>query len=76
MGEADDLTRWIRETPRIDGVDAIVLPGDPERRVLEERSGSGIPLDDAHAARLAELAVRLQVCVPASLGGARPADSA
>ena len=70
VGEAAALAGWIRETPRVDGVDAIVLPGDPERRVLEHRSASGIPLDDAHAARLAELAARLQVRVPASLGRA------
>ena len=65
--QAGDLATWIRATPRVQGVDDIVLPGDPERHVLRRRTDSGIPIDDSHRDRLTDLARRLQVGVPASL---------
>ena len=46
------------------GIDAILLPGDPERHTLEERTAHGIPLDDPHWARLVDLADRLQARIP------------
>lgn len=62
--EASELSGWIRETPRVPGIDAITLPGDPERRVLEQRSRVGIPLDESHWDRLLTLAERLKVVAP------------
>ncbi len=62
--QAAELTDWIRATPRSAGADAILLPGDPERRTLEQRTERGIPLDDSHWARLADLAARLGVGLP------------
>jgi uncharacterized oxidoreductase len=64
IGQADRLAESIRATPRCTGIDAILLPGDPERLTLEERTASGIPLDDLHWGKLAELAARLNVKVP------------
>jgi hydroxycarboxylate dehydrogenase B len=66
--QAADLANWIRATPRAAGVDRIILPGDPERRIFEERSATGIPLDDSHWARLINLAERLRVCIPGPKG--------
>ncbi len=63
--QAAELSEWIRATPRAAGVDAILLPGDPERRMLELRAAGGIPLDDSHWAKLADLAGRLGVERPA-----------
>lgn len=63
-GQAGELVDWIRATPRVPGIDRIVLPGDPERRTLEQRKASGIPIDPSHWARLTELAHRLQVPIP------------
>jgi hydroxycarboxylate dehydrogenase B len=60
-GQATRLAEFIRATPRIPGVDAILLPGDPERISLERRSVDGIPLDTNLRAKLAELAQRLGV---------------
>lgn len=59
--QAAELAGWIRATPRAPGVQDITLPGDPERRTLEHRTASGIPLDDSHWARLTALADRLHV---------------
>jgi uncharacterized oxidoreductase len=64
MSQATDLSGWVRATPRASGVDSILLPGDPERRTLEDRTARGIPLDDSHWAKLVELAGRLHVGLP------------
>lgn len=66
--EAAQVADYVRSTPRAPGVDAILLPGDPERRTLERRSAEGIPLEDAHWAKLVELAAELGVATPA-IGG-------
>ncbi|MFO0959825.1 MAG: Ldh family oxidoreductase [Isosphaeraceae bacterium] len=64
-GQASRLGDYIRETPRAAGVAAILLPGDPERIVLAERSAHGIPIDPAHWDRLAKAAADLGVEPPA-----------
>jgi len=64
FGQATQLAEYIRATPRAAGVDAIVLPGDPERDVLRHRSTHGIPLDLNHWTKLVELAARLNVAPP------------
>jgi uncharacterized oxidoreductase len=64
IGESSNLAEAVRSTPRAEGVDAILLPGDPERRYLRERSERGIPLDPSHWERLVELAGRLGVTPP------------
>jgi hydroxycarboxylate dehydrogenase B len=58
------LARYVRATPRAEGVAAILLPGDPERMMLEYRSIEGIPLEEGHWAKLSELAASLGVEVP------------
>jgi uncharacterized oxidoreductase len=64
VGQATQLAETIRMTPRVPGVDAILLPGDPERLTLQHRTAHGIPLDDNHWAKLTELAGRLDVRIP------------
>ena len=55
----------MRDVPRIDGVNDVTLPGDPERRTLASRSAAGIPLDDGNWKALVDLAAQLKVAVPA-----------
>ena len=62
--QSECVADYVRSTPRAPGVDAILLPGDPERRTLEQRSAQGIPLEEAHWP-LAELA-RSWECPPDS----------
>lgn len=62
--EVTQLVAFMRSCPRVAGVDEIQLPGDPERRVLAERSASGVPLDEGNWRQLAELAGKLGVKAP------------
>jgi uncharacterized oxidoreductase len=64
LREATGLAQFVRDTPRAEGVEAILLPGDPERLTLGRRSAQGIPIEEAHWSRLADLANRLGVTVP------------
>ncbi|HET6882670.1 MAG TPA: Ldh family oxidoreductase [Pirellulales bacterium] len=64
--EVAQLCRFVRDCPRIDGVDAIQLPGDPERRMLDQRTKHGIELDDGNWRQLTALAEKLGVRVSAS----------
>ena len=62
-GEVSQLVEYMNSCPRVDGVDQIILPGDPERRVFADRSANGIPLDDENWGELLKLAERLDVAV-------------
>lgn len=64
LGQSGRLTEYVRNTPRTEGVERILLPGDPERVILAERSTRGIPLDPNHWQRLVEAAQSLDVAVP------------
>lgn len=64
--EVAQLTEFVRGCPRIDGVDAIQLPGDPEQRVLAERTAGGVPLDDGNWKQLTQLAQKLNVTAAAT----------
>lgn len=63
--EVTSLCDFVRGCPRVEGVEEIFLPGDPERRMMERRLQDGVPLDDGNWAELVKLAQRLQVGVPA-----------
>ena len=67
--QASELADYVRATPRAAGVEAILLPGDPERRTLQSREAQGIPLERNHWIMLVELAQRLEC--PSARGGSR-----
>lgn len=62
--EVEQLVAFMRSCPRIDGVDEIQLPGDPERRTLSQRSKEGVPLEERNWDQLVKLAQKLGVAVP------------
>lgn len=64
VAESSGLARHVRATPKGVGVAAILLPGDPERLILEFRSVEGIPLEESQWSKLTELAATLGVAVP------------
>ncbi|MCH8962592.1 MAG: LLM class F420-dependent oxidoreductase, partial [Bacteroidetes bacterium] len=41
-----DMAEFIRGCPRAEGVDEILLPGDPERKLAAQRTTAGIFLDE------------------------------
>ncbi|PHS01125.1 MAG: dehydrogenase [Blastopirellula sp.] len=62
--EVGDLAQFVRDCPRTDGCDEILLPGDPERRVMKQRKAEGLPFDTENWSKLVQLAERLNVEVP------------
>lgn len=62
--EVAGLTAFVRSCPTIEVVAEILLPGDPERRMLTQRSQHGIPLDEGNWNELVQLAGQLEVAVP------------
>ncbi len=62
--EVRQLTDYVCSSPRVDGCDEIILPGDPERKMLDQRQANGIFLDDENWAALARLADQVNVAVP------------
>lgn len=62
--EVKQLAGFLRSCPTIDGVDEIMLPGDPERKTLTARSENGIPFDEGNWQHLLALAAELNVEAP------------
>jgi uncharacterized oxidoreductase len=63
--EVSCLLEFVRGCPRVDDCREILLPGDPERRMLAERNKQGIPFDDGNWQQLCKLADRFGVRAPA-----------
>ncbi|MDP6443129.1 MAG: Ldh family oxidoreductase [Pirellulaceae bacterium] len=62
--EVEQLVDFARSGRRAEGVDEILLPGDPERRVAALKSSQGVELDDENWRQLVDLAERLSVMSP------------
>ena len=63
--EVRQLAAFVRNCPRVVGVQEILLPGDPERRTLADRTAHGVPIDEGNWQALGALARRLGVDCPA-----------
>jgi len=59
--EVTALADYVRGCPRAEGVEAIQLPGDPERETLAVRSKTGVPIPDGLWKSFGELASRLEI---------------
>ena len=44
--EISRYTDFIRQTKPIAGVESVLVPGDPERKMRAERTRNGVPLPD------------------------------
>jgi len=64
QNNVDDLVDGLKRLPRADGIDEILVPGEPESQVLEERSRDGIPLPAGTINNLEEVASRFGVRMP------------
>ena len=64
LNEAIGLSGYVKSSQRREGVDQILLPGDPEQINRKARLANGIPIEDSHWLKLAELGRQLNVTVP------------
>lgn len=62
--EVDELVDAIKGLPRADGFDEILVPGEPEGRVYDERIQQGIPLPDGTVSNLLETVEKLGISAP------------
>ena len=60
----DKLIRMLKNTEPAKGYEEVLVANDPERRVEEERSRSGIPVDSGTWDRLVKSAAELNVPLP------------
>ena len=60
----DALVDAIKGLPKADGIDEILVPGEPEARVRQQRLREGIPLPDGTIRNLQSAAEQLEVEVP------------
>lgn len=64
---ADNLIAGIKGLPKAEGFDEILVPGEPEDRVWDERMEQGIPLPEGTVRNLRKVAEKLDVALPAGL---------
>jgi uncharacterized oxidoreductase len=63
--ETNGLADFVKQCPRAEGCEEILLPGDPERRLMAKNSEQGIALDAENWGALTKLAGKLGVAAPA-----------
>ena len=62
--ELGNLAEWVTSSRLQDGVDRIQLPGEPEAAAQEQRSQSGIDIDDRTWQKICEIAAAVNVAIP------------
>lgn len=62
--QIDELAAAMKGLPRVEGVDELFVPGEPEERVHRERIEHGIPLPPGTREKLSEVAVKFGLQVP------------
>lgn len=60
----DGLIDRLKALPLAEGFDRVMMPGEPEGRVLEERLRDGVPLPEGTVLNLCEVAERFGVACP------------
>ena len=59
--DVDRLVTYMKETPLAEGVDSILVPGEPESNTRRDRLENGIPLDATVMARLEAFAQEIGI---------------
>jgi ureidoglycolate dehydrogenase (NAD+) len=67
QAEVDDTIDAIKALPKADGFDDILMPGEPEFQVFEERSAHGIPLPPGTVQKLKDAAAQFDLSLPEAL---------
>lgn len=68
LSRIEALVSNVKSVRPAEGVEEIMLPGEPEERSMKERLKKGIPIDPNTLQRLRELGERLSVSFPEPLG--------
>lgn len=63
----DKTITGIKSLPTAEGFDEVLVPGEPEDRVHEERLRNGIPLPEGTIVKLRNVAAKLQIALPPGL---------
>ena len=63
----DSVIDGLKALPKAEGIDEILVPGEPEDKVYEERSRNGIPLPEGTIRNLRSVAERFEVELPPGL---------
>jgi uncharacterized oxidoreductase len=61
------LVDFVKSSKLVDGVSEILMPGDPEHHIREDRKENGIPIHSAIWAKVLETAAQVKVNIPARL---------
>ncbi len=64
LDQIDRFTEYLKSSPLKEGVDDILLPGEPEQRTTARRREQGIDIDDGTWGQIIELAGTLGVEMP------------
>lgn len=62
--EVDRFIDWLKSCPPMEGFDEVMLPGEKSHRIYEERTRSGLDVDDSAWAQITALAAELNVDLP------------
>lgn len=63
----DETIDALKTLPKAEGCEEVLMPGEPEQRVLEKRARDGIPLPPGTVEKLRETARRLGLALPPPL---------
>ena len=50
------LKTWVKSSKKQDGIDQILLPGEPEERIFSERTQNGIPIENSTWQKISKIA--------------------
>lgn len=64
MQETEALVQRVKDCPTMQGVDEILMPGEPEERTYQKRIETGISIEEATWTRIKSLALERSVSVP------------
>ena len=67
QSELEGITDYVKSARPAQGVDAVMVPGDPERKSMAERRAKGIPIDDQTWREILESAEVVGIKEPAFL---------
>ncbi len=63
-GECSRFRDWVKSSRLQDGFSEVLMPGEPEARMFEERSREGIPVEDDTWSKVAAIAASVGVQLP------------